>query len=459
MKRIIMMVAAMLTLSATATMAQKINAESIKSKLEKSDAATQNEKKATKASTWLSRGDEYVDAMQAPTESLFSNMEVSMLKITNGEPSSTSSETVRGTEFEVLEYPYFKAYVSGGKVVGWKATKSVYEGAGDVALESYSKAYELDKGQASKVKAGIESYINYHAQAGDVANSLADYKGAAESYAAVYKAQNLPGYNDPNPTMLYYAGYMYTIAANDEPALYVDGAKAFEGAIAAGYPEKEKADADTDDADKGNLYYYLYHCYYGQKDADKANIMKAKEALITGVEMFPKNQRIIDALAQLYTSEEGVGDPSELIATIDQAIEADPSNVDLWFSRGRVFFSLKDYDNSIASFTKVTELSPELFDGYFYLGLFYIYKGDEQNDKISSTSYTENAAYAKDLEEANGVYAAAIPLLERAHEIKPEDLGTVEYLKSLCFRLRDDEAIMAKYTKYNELFNQMRDSQ
>lgn len=130
-----MMVAAMLTLSATATMAQKINAESIKSKLEKSDAATQNEKKATKASTWLSRGDEYVDAMQAPTESLFSNMEVSMLKITNGEPSSTSSETVRGTEFEVLEYPYFKAYVSGGKVVGWKATKSVYEGAGDVALE------------------------------------------------------------------------------------------------------------------------------------------------------------------------------------------------------------------------------------------------------------------------------------------------------------------------------------
>ncbi len=456
MKRIIMMVAAMLTLSATATMAQKINAESIKSKLEKSDAATQNEKKATKASTWLGRGDEYVSAMQAPTESLFAGMEASMLKITNGEPTSTTTETIRGAEFEVQVYPYFKAYVNGGKVVGWEETKCVYEGAGDVALESYTKAYELDKSQASKVKAGIESYINFQAQKGDISNTLADYQGAAEAYQAVFNAQSLPAYNDPNPTMLYYAGYMYTIAANDNPAFYVDGAKAFEGAIAAGYPEKEKVDADTDEADKGNLFYYLYHCYYGQKDADKANIMKAKETLMTGIEMFPKNQRIIDALAQLYTSEDGVGDPSELVATIDHAIESDPKNVDLWFSRGRVFFSLKDYDNSIASFTKVTELAPDVFDGHFYLGLFYIYKGDDLNDKISNTSYTENAAYAKDLEEANAVYAAAIPALERAHEINPEDLSAVEYLKSLCFRLRDDEAIMAKYTKYNELFNQMK---
>ncbi len=456
MKRIIMMVAAMLTLSAPATMAQKINAESIKAKLEKSDAAAANEKKSTKASTWLSRGDEYVDAMQAPTETLFTGMEVAMLKIANGEPSSTTTETVRGAEFEVLTYPYFNAYTSGGKVVGWKATKSVYDGAGDIALESYSKAYELDKGQAAKAKAGIDSYINFQAQKGDIANSLSDYKGAAEAYQAVFNAQVLPAYNEPNSTMLYYAGYMYTIAANDDPSLYVNGAKAFEAAIEAGYPEKEKADAETDDADKGNMYYYLYHCYYGQKDADAANLMKAKGALVTGIEMFPKNQRIIDALAQLYTSEEGVGDPSELVAMIDNAISSDPKNVDLWFSRGRVFFSLKDYDNSIASFEKVTELAPDTFDGFFYLGLFYIYKGDELNDKIGSTTYTENAAYAKDLAEANAVYASAIPVLERAHEISPEDLSAVEYLKSLCFRLRDDEAIMEKYTKYNDLFNQMK---
>lgn len=456
MKKIVMMVAAVLMLSAPATMAQKINEESIKSKLAKSDAAIQNEKKATKAATWISRGDDYMSALQAPTETLFSGMESSMLKIANGEPRSVKAETIKDVEYEVMVYPYFTAYVYGGRVVGWETTKEVYPGADQIALEAYSKAFELDATQAAKAKAGIDKYINHFAQVGDVSNALSDYEAAGNAYNAVYDAQVLPAYNNGNPTMLYYAGYMFTIAANDEPALYADGAEAFRRAIDAGYVETEKADADTEESEKGNIFYYQYHCYYGQKDADASNIMKAKETLVKGVEAFPRNQRIIDALAQLYTTEDGVGDPSELITMIDNAISSDPSNADLWYSRGRVYFSLKDYDNSIASFTKVTELSPELYDGYFYLGLFYIYKGDEVNDKIANATYTENAAYNKDIEALNAVYASAIPILERAHELKPEDPSPVEYLKSLCFRLRDDEAIMAKYNKYNDLFNQMK---
>lgn len=35
---------------------------------------------------------------------------------------------------------------------------------------------------------------------------------------------------------------------------------------------------------------------------------------------------------QLYTAEQGVGDPADLIALIDKAIEDNPSNVDLWFA-------------------------------------------------------------------------------------------------------------------------------
>ncbi|MFI3264207.1 MAG: tetratricopeptide repeat protein [Rikenellaceae bacterium] len=456
MKKIIMMIAAVLMLSAPATMAQKINEESIKAKLTKSDAAIQNEKKATKAATWISRGDDYMSALQAPTETLFSGMELAMLKIANGEPKSVTTKNIKDVDYEVLVYPYVTVYTYGGRVAGWETTKEIYPGAEKVALDAYAKAFELDAAQAAKAKAGIDKYINHFAQVGDVSNALSNYEAAGKAYLAVYDAQILPAYNDGNSTMLYYAGYMFTIAANEEPTLYANGAEAFRRAIDAGYVETEKADADTEESDKGNIFYYQYHCYYGQKDADASNVMKAKETLVKGVEAFPRNQRIIDALAQLYTTEEGVGDPNELVAMIDNAISSDPNNSDLWYSRGRVYFSLKDYDNSIASFTKVTELAPNLYDGHFYLGLFYIYKGDEVNDKIANATYTENAAYNKDIEALNAVYASAIPILERAHELKPDDLSPVEYLKSLCFRLRDNEAIMAKYTKYNDLFNEMK---
>ena len=53
----------------------------------------------------------------------------------------------------------------------------------------------------------------------------------------------------------------------------------------------------------------------------------------------------------------------------------------------------------------------------------------------------------------------AIPWLEKALELKPEDPSSVELLKSICFRLRDEEGMMDKYTKYNEMFKKIQGQQ
>ena len=53
-----------------------------------------------------------------------------------------------------------------------------------------------------------------------------------------------------------------------------------------------------------------------------------------------------------------MGDPADLVTLIDSAIADNPENVDLWFGRGRIFYALKNYDESIASFKKVVELKP-----------------------------------------------------------------------------------------------------
>jgi tetratricopeptide (TPR) repeat protein len=62
------------------------------------------------------------------------------------------------------------------------------------------------------------------------------------------------------------------------------------------------------------------------------------------------------------------------------------------------------------------------------------------------------------LASAMAAYAAAIEPFEKAHELNPNDMNTVEFLKSICFQLRNEKPeYMEKYEKYNALFKQMRD--
>lgn len=248
--------------------------------------------------------------------------------------------------------------------------------------------------------------------------------------------------------LLYYAGYLRTFDGANHPESFALGSEYLNMALDRGYTDEE-----------GNIYYYLFHSYYGQKDNDPAFVTRAKDALLTGIEKFPKNERILEGLMQLYTSEPNVGDPADLVAMIESAIAENPENIDLWFSRGRTFFALKNYDESIASFAKVVELQPEMFEGYYFLGYMYTVKGDAMNDAIGKNTYNSQSAYDADQKAVTEVYLAAVPYFEKAHQLKPDHFETIQLLKQLCFRLRDEEGIMDKYNTYNTLFQQAQANQ
>ena len=85
MKKTILTALAALLVAVPAVQAQKVNKEALLAKIEKSDADIANEKKATKAATWLARGKAFYDVAVEPTKSIFVNMEPSMLKLAVGE--------------------------------------------------------------------------------------------------------------------------------------------------------------------------------------------------------------------------------------------------------------------------------------------------------------------------------------------------------------------------------------
>ena len=444
-KAIWMAFAAAMLLACPAVQAQKVNKDSFLGKIAKSDADIADAKKNGKAATWINRGKLFYDAAVAPTKDIFVGMPVDGeggLKLAWNEPQSEGSEVVFGKQYTTWIYPYVTVYIEAGRVAAWKQTQVVVADAAAKAIEAYAKAYELDPKTVDKVKKGLDDVANFCSQAGNVGLDTNSYTEAADNYVLAYKAQSVCG--TPEAQLLYYAGYLRTVTGNNNPADFIEGSEYLSKALEAGYTDPE-----------GMIYYYLYHCYYGQKDADKANLLKAKDALLAGWDVNPKNERIVDGLISLYTIEEGLGDTQDLIGKIEGILAENPDNVDMWFDRGRVYYALKDYDESIASFLKVVELNPDMYEGNYFLGVFYVVKGDDENEKMNAASLTSTADWNAAYEKVNDIYRAALPWLEKAHELNPKSVDPLQFLKSLCFRLRDDEGMQAKYDHYNELFKQL----
>lgn len=447
MKKTILSVFAVLLLAVPALQAQKVNKSAILAKIEKSDAEIADAKKAAKAATWLNRGKAFYEAVSVPTKDLYTGWDTAAVTLTVGAPQSQGTETIGNTTYEAWVYPYFTAYFLDGKLAAWKETKKVVKDGIAKAFEAYGKAYELDPKTAPKVKAGLEQLVNYCKQLGDVSYTTRNFVDAGAAFAQAYDIELHPACDNSEPLLLYHAGVSMTIDGSEHPESFKKGMEYLTRALAADYNDEEG---------QGRIYYYLFHCYYGQREESPDMLLKAKDALLEGIAKYPKNDLILQGLMQLYTAEENVGDPADLVALIDNAIAADPTNIDLWFGRGRIFYALKDFDESIASFQKVTELNPELFEGHYYLGLFYIFKGDDANQQFNDQQFNNQAAYDAGLKEVNAIYMEAVPVLERALELKPNDFDTVNSLKQLCFRLRDEEGIMAKYEKYNALYKELK---
>ena len=207
----------------------------------------------------------------------------------------------------------------------------------------------------------------------------------------------------------------------------------------------------------GNIYYFLFHTYYGQREKNREEYLaKSKEALLTGIKLYPKNTTILDGLMNFYTAEVGVGDPAELTEMIEKSLQDDPTNYDLWFGRGRVYNAMKNYDECIKSFEKCAEIDPNGFESNFYVAYFIIEKANALVETLNSTPNMSYEAYNTENEKINLVFAEAIPWLEKAHELNPTDIASIEYLNGICFRLREMEGMMDKYNKYHELYLQTR---
>lgn len=447
MKKLVLMVVAAMVLAMPAVNAQKVNTDSEVAKLAKVDAAIADAKKGAKAATWVAHAKAYADAYALPTKELGRGVPEQMLMMNVGRPEGAFESQFAGYPAIVYSYEYVDVYVVNGMIEGWDQKKAIKENLAETAIASYTKAYEMDPKTESKVAAGVLNLANALSIQADALNNMGKVADAAYAFELAFRAQQVVPAIKADPNNLYNAGMLTTMHAatlqgEEALAAFNKGEKIFADALAAGFKDES-----------GNIYYYIFHCFYGQKEKNRDEYLpKAKEALLTGIKLYPKNTTILDGLMQFYTAEEGVGDPAELTGMIEASLKEDPTNYDLWFGRGRVYNAMKQYDECIKSFEKCVELRPEEFEPNFYTAYFIIEKANAEVEKLNSTPNMSYQLYEEENAKINLIFAEAIPWLEKAYAINPTDGATIEYLNMLCFRLRDLDGMMDKYNKYHELY-------
>ena len=455
MKKSILTAFAALLLAVPAAQAQKVNKEALLAKIEKSNAEVADAKKGSKAATWLKRGKAYYEAAHAPVKDIAQTLTADRWQLALGDPQKQPEGVIlSGMQMAKLTYPYLNLYVNpqDGKIITWEQTDRVLEGGYEEALASYNKALELEPKQQEKVREHLEELMNAVSQQGNVYKDLGQSREAGKYYMMASDILNAPGYGlteteKPQAQfVLSLAGRMFAVDAfmNKDMDSAAKGAECYATLLNEGYTGQN-----------GDCYYYLFYCYYCMKDQDPSCVMKAKEALVEGIDKFPTNQEILKGLIDLYTKEEGIGDPQELVVRLEKTIAEDPQNYELWMGRGILFNSLNNLDESIVSFSKASELKPEMVDASYYAALSYTLKAnailDELNNEHQISAADSDAAMAKAVEN----FKAAIPFLEHGFEVNPQHIENLTLLKEICFRLRDESDEFAqKFQKYNALWKE-----
>ncbi len=421
-----------------------INEKGLLKKIERSNADIVNPKKENKAATWLSRGETFYQAATEVSKNLYDGIDASTVMMLFGEPTGAEMVEIAGQPYSKGIFPYVDVYLDiNNKPISWVVTKEIYPGALGKATEAYVKAYELEGSTnpkvAEKVQEGLKKVYDEYSKTGALYYALAMYNEAADMFIKAYDITKLDCFTIADSdvyTLLHDAGLSYLFAK--------DYLKSIECLTAA---EKIANDAE--------IYYLIYHAYRGNAANDPEAIKKAKVYLEEGMAQYPSDTNIIESLSEAYVF---LGeDPNQILSIVENALQQAPDNADMWSALGVLYVSQENYDKAIEAFTHMVALLPDSYIANNNLGIVYIKKAEKILDDVNAraATFATQDEYDAELSKAFVVYAEAVPFLEKAAEIDPSNLGTIELLKNVTFRIREMDGMMEKYEKYNNLYKQM----
>jgi tetratricopeptide (TPR) repeat protein len=299
--------------------------------------------------------------------------------------------------------------------------KELYTDPLGEAYAAYEKSMELDPkgGAKKKIITGMvynSLALDLYAQGGAQFEAR-DYSGALKSFETQIKITESDLYVGVTDTGMYYNAGLAAMNSGKHP----EAIKYFEKCAEMKYLGISP-------------YYQISQCYMEIGDT-----VKAESLLKSLPDKFPGDKNITLNLIDLYIK---AGKNEEALKYLEVAKADDPGNFSLYFAEGIIYLNENKYDEAIADLTKSVELKSDLYDSQYGLGAAYINKASDMflkaNDIMDVTKY--NAA----IEEAMKVFSKALPYMEKALELKPDDIYAMKSLKELYYRLKMTD-------KYNDI--------
>ncbi len=301
--------------------------------------------------------------------------------------------------------------------------KSLYSDPLEEAYNSYEKAIELDP--KGTVKKKIITNMVYNSLAVSLYNQGStkfenkDFEGALKSFETQIKITESDKYAGSVDTGMYYNAGLAAVNSKK----YREALKYYEKCTEMKYLGVRP-------------YFEIQACYMELGDT-----VKAESVLTNLTTQFPDDKNINLQLIDFYIKGNKNG---EALKYIKLAKENDQNNFSLFLASGIIYLNQFKYDDAIADLTRSVEIKSDYYDTQYALGIAYINKAAEMN--IKANEITDIKKYNEAVDQLNTVYAKALPFMEKANELKPDDIETMSRLQELYYRLKiKDPSLNQKY--------------
>jgi len=290
------------------------------------------------------------------------------------------------------------------------------------ALNSYKKALELDSKGSFKNSLKVKLTLLSNDLINQSVNEFkkGDYDKALKHFEQILDIQSIDIINEDNPeavdtAIIFNAGLAALNSENYDKAI------------------KYYSQAAKYDYNGGITYTYLANAYQLKKDT-----LGALKILQEGFGKYPQDKDVLNSLIQIYLDQDQTG---EAMKYLDMAMKKDPDNATYYFIQGTLYEKTDQYDKAIASYQKSIDVDNKYFNSCYNMGVLYYSKGVKQVDVANSVPQADNERFKKEVAIADEWFRKALPYIEKCHEIKPDDPGTKELLKTVYYRLN----MMDKY--------------
>ncbi|MCK9203918.1 MAG: tetratricopeptide repeat protein [Bacteroidales bacterium] len=213
---------------------------------------------------------------------------------------------------------------------------------------------------------------------------------------------------------------------------------------------------------KGNyksqvVYISLSDIYRQEKDSTNAI-----KYVRMGQAAYPNDLRLLLTETNIYLT---FNNTDKALHNLEVAKQKDSANYSVFFALGTIYDNIsndssktpevraKAFDNAIKTYKDALRINPEYFEANYNLGAMYVNKAASINDDANKLPLDATEQFDKLKKEADSYLERALPFLEKATELQPDDLNTLFSLKQIYGRTNKQDKVKEVQEKINKAQN------